>query len=88
MSEFKPSTQLVECLPCEKRKPPVIKWAALLIPVRELPYSMVKETASIDKRLMGVCIECIETLTEFQQDIKQHRPVDVDNKDLVYRLDE
>ena len=49
---------------------------------------MVKETASIDKRLMGVCVECIETLTDFQKDADRHKVVDADNEHLVYRLDE
>lgn len=59
-----------------------------MVPMRKKPYDMIKEEAAIDKRLMGVCVECIGTLTDFQKDTDRHKPVDVDNKDLVYRLGE
>ena len=88
MSEFKADSEPLKCLPCDKRKPPVIRWADFMVPIRKNPYDMIKEKAVIDKRLMGVCVECIETLTDFQKDADRHKSVDAENKHLVYRLDE
>ena len=82
----KPHYHRVWCLTCKKKKPPSITGAAFLIPVRKRPYDMVAGTADIDRRLMGACIKCIDAKNKFQRDKKQ--PVDVDNKHLVYRLDE
>ena len=62
--------------------------AAFLIPVRKWPYDMIKGTASIDRRLKGSCVDCLSKATDFQKDKERRIAVDVDNKDLVYRLDE
>ena len=62
--------------------------AAVLVPVRAGRYDMMKGTIDFDTRLKGSCRECLSNASEFQQDTNQHRAVDVDNKDLVYRCDE
>ena len=59
--------------------------AAVLVPVRAGRYDMITGTIDFDKRLKGSCRDCLVDASEFQRDVKQHRTVDVDNKDLVYR---
>ena len=72
-------------MPCEAKKPPTIKMAAFMIPVREKPYDMKSGTAEIDKRLMGACLECIEGKNKFQR--TKPLAVDPDNAHLVYEVD-
>ena len=60
--------------------------AAVLVPVRKGRYDMIKGTIDFDTRLKGSCLECLPEASNFQQDTKQHRPVDADNKDLVYKI--
>ena len=80
-----PQYHRVWCLSCKQKKPPSITGAAFLIPVRMRPYDLVPGTASIDKRVMGACISCIDDKNKFQQSKK--KPVDADNKHLVYRVE-
>ena len=55
------------------------------MPVRERPYDMVSGTVDIDKRLMGACEKCTSDKNNFQRSKKL--PVDADNINLVYRID-
>ena len=76
----------VWCLHCKSKKSPSITGAAFLVPVRERPYDLICGSADIDKRLMGICAKCLDTKNKFQRSEK--RPVDADNKHLVYRIDQ
>ena len=75
----------VWCIPCKTKKPSTIKGAAFMIPVREKPYDMEPGTVDIDKRLMGACLECIESKNKFQR--RGKLAIDRDNRHLVYRVD-
>ena len=75
----------VWCSSCRRKSPSKLTGAAVLVPVRAGRYDMIKGTIDFDTRLKGSCRECLSNASEFQRDIKQHRAVDVDNKDLVYR---
>lgn len=76
----------VLCLTCEEKDNAVIRMAEYMIPVRKLHYAYLKDQSGIDKRLMGACSECVDSKNKFQRDRK--KPVDADNKHLVYSLDE
>ena len=77
--------ELAFCSSCDDKNPPVIVVSAFLIPVRELPYDMLP-SADIDKRLMGVCAECLGTKNKFQRSKK--RAVDHKVKHLIYKNEE
>ena len=86
--KLKADPKIIECLSCKRKSPSTISNAHYLIYVRKGFYDLAPGTAEIDKRLMGVCKDCIEDKTDFQRDINRRFPVDPDNKDLVYRVEQ
>lgn len=60
-----------------------IRIADHLIPVREHPYALLP-SADFDKRVVGICKECLTSRNEFQQ--KNTEPVDVDHVNLVNNI--
>lgn len=70
MKQTKPY-DYIWCAYCMTKKPPTFKSAAFLVFVREGHYCLAKNGYSSDKRLIGVCEECIEGLNDFQKKYKK-----------------
>ena len=49
----------VRCFECAEKEPAVIRSADFLVPVRKKPYDLIPNTGEIDKRLIGVCSDCL-----------------------------
>lgn len=71
------------CIDCLDKTPPVIKSAELIIPLKKGHYDLAPDGASIDKRVVGICINCLKDRNEFQKNNTE--PVDVNHKHLVYK---
>ncbi len=72
----------VWCQTCNNKKPQTIKRSDFLIPVRKKPYDLKFDGSEIDRRVHGVCIDCLIYKDKFQQ-INTQR-VDINHKHLVY----
>ena len=73
----------VWCQTCVDKRPPRIKVAEFLIPLREKPYDLHPNGVDIDRRLSGVCAECLACKGKFQQDSAQ--AVDINHGHFVYK---
>ena len=82
MPKLKESIKRVWCYQCIENRPPSIRKAAWLVPVRKHPYDLLPN-ADFDTRLIGVCAECLKLKNTFQ--IKNKEPVNVNNNNLVYK---
>ena len=66
---------------CIAERPPTIRKADYLVPVRTGFYCLSDNGFTIDTRLTGVCSECLNKKNKFQKDNKVD--VDINNPDLV-----
>jgi len=73
----------VWCQTCVDKKPPLIKSADFLIPVRRKPYDLCRDDLDIDRRVHGICQECLGEKGRFQQ--MSAEPVDINHRWLVYK---
>ena len=73
----------VWCQTCVDKRPPIIKAAEFLIPLRELPYGLHPNGVDIDRRLSGVCAECLAGKGKFQQSSAQ--AADINHGHFVYK---
>mgnify|MGYP003628165695 FL=1 len=80
----KKNIKRVWCSGCINQRPPVIKKADYLVPLRTGFYSLCDNGFEIDERVIGVCKECLGDKNKFQRDNKIH--VDIDNPNLVNNL--
>lgn len=71
------------CIDCIGKIPPSIKSAELMIPFKKNPYDLAPDGASIDKRVVGICKNCLTLRNEFQK--SNAEPVDINHEHLVYR---
>tara|TARA_R110000744_G_scaffold104925_1_gene200711 strand:- start:986 stop:1255 length:270 start_codon:yes stop_codon:yes gene_type:complete len=71
------------CVDCLDKKPLVIKSAELIIPFKKGHYDLAPDGLSIDKRVAGICINCLKNKNEFQKNNTE--PVDVNHKHLIYK---
>ena len=53
------------------------------MPLRVGHYDLTPCGSSIDRRVIGICAECLAGKNDFQR--KNAEPVNVNNKHLVYR---
>jgi hypothetical protein len=73
----------VWCQSCINERPPRIKSADFLIPVRQNPYDLCRDGLDIDPRVNGICQECLSEKGRFQQ--MSAEPVDINHRHLVYK---
>lgn len=69
--KLKERKKSVWCLSCKKKVPIVLRDADWLIPVRLSHYALDRDGLNIDKRVCGVCDECLKTKNKFQQKNKE-----------------
>ena len=73
----------VWCVECTNKRPPVIRRSDCLVPIRTGHYDLCEDDLSVDKRVMGVCEECLGDKNKFQKENTE--PVDINHRALVYR---
>lgn len=73
----------VWCQTCIDKRPPNIKAAEFLIPLREGHYDLHPNGVDIDPRVCGVCAECLACKGKFQRDNAQ--VVDITHNHFVYK---
>ena len=73
----------VWCQTCLTKVPSRIKRAVFLIPIRKNPYDLCPAEVDIDRRVNGVCKDCLECKGKFQQ--ANAEPVDINHEHLVYK---
>lgn len=71
------------CFECLDKNPPGIRNSEFLMPLRVGHYDLSQCGSSIDRRVIGICAECLETKNDFQR--RSAEPVNVNHKHLVYR---
>ena len=71
------------CQPCKSKKPPTISEAAFLVPFRENWYDLLPNGFDRDKRVFGVCSQCIGEMDKFRRE--NASVVDKTNPNIVYR---
>lgn len=72
----------VWCVDCVQSKPPIIKKAAFLIPIRKEHYGLLLDKSGIDNRVIGICEGCLKGRNKFQR--SNTEPVNVNHENLVY----
>jgi hypothetical protein len=72
----------VWCQTCVNERPPRIKSADFLIPMRKKPYDLCRDNLGIDRRVHGVCDKCLSKKEKFQR--VNTEAVDIDHRFLVY----
>ena len=75
--------RFIWCVDCLRKKPPIVTNSSKLIPLRSAHYELSQDGLTIDKRVVGVCEECLEKRGDFHK--KNAQPVDYDNPNLVRR---
>ena len=71
------------CSSCTNKIPPIIRPSTHLAPFRQTPYELIPDTPTINKRMVGVCNECLKELNSFRQYYAQ--PILIVQKDPVYK---
>ncbi len=83
MSDEKPiNIRQVWCFECLKKDTGSIRKSDFLVPLR-VGYYDLTDDADIDKRVVGVCAECLETKNRFQR--MNAIVLNVEHEHLVYR---
>ena len=72
----------VWCVDCRIKRPPIIKQAAFLIPVRKKHYDLLPDKSGIDNRVIGICEECLKGRNKFQRSNTEQ--VNVEHEHLIY----
>lgn len=73
----------VWCFECLNKTPPGIRNSDFLMPLRVGHYDLSPCGSSIDRRVIGICAEYLETKNDFQRENAE--PVNVNHAHLVYR---
>jgi len=71
----------VWCQTCLTKVPSRIKRAAFLIPTRKNPYDLCPADIGIDRRVYGICDECLNGKGKFQK--ANTEAVDINHEHLV-----
>jgi hypothetical protein len=71
----------IRCFECADKAPATIRSADFLMPVRFLHFGLDVNHLGIDRRLIGVCADCLKTKNEFQRGHVEK--VDRNNPNLV-----
>lgn len=59
------------CYTCASKRPPNMERAVYWVPIRETPYGLSSDGFTIDKRVKGVCEQCLSDKSNFQISSKQ-----------------
>ncbi len=78
----KGSIKRVWCLSCINDRPPTIKKADFLVPVRTGHYDLLPDNSEVDMRVTGICKECLKKKNTFQR--SNTEPVNVEHKHIIY----
>lgn len=71
----------VWCSQCAINNPPKIRKSEFLVPVRSGHYELLD--GEIDKRVVGVCSECLKGLSDFKRTYAER--IDKKSISIVYR---
>ena len=71
----------VWCSFCTHGVPPKIRKSEFLVPVRANHYDLLN--GEIDKRVVGVCSECLKGLSDFKRTYAER--IDKESISIVYR---
>lgn len=71
----------VYCVECANKHPPKMRPSVSMVRLRSGPYDLCPDDLNIDKRLIGVCLECLADKNAFQRSYAID--IDIDHRHLV-----